>query len=398
MSTFRVVPLLLLVLILSACGGSNNAAPEPTPQPVAVERGTIVTTVSSSGHLQPLRSARLSMAGGDVAELLVAVGDEVTADQPLLTLNSGSLERNVALAEEALRLQESTLAALEAGASNLERSAAQAAVDRAQINLDNLEFNLTEEQADNNSQVLAARAQLAQAKVALQNLTPSESQLNGARSQVEQARLQLENAQAALAAATLRAPFNGRIMATFVEVGEQAAGPMIEIADDSQFELVLNVDEVDMAAVAVGQPATVRVDAFANKPLAAEVVRISPAANSSPTSPLVSYDVVLRLSESELALRSGMSATADITTAEKSNTLLLPNRAIQINRDAGNATVLRWAEGTTQEVTVETGLRNSTQTEILSGIEEGVEVMPSDYTPAEETEPSGFFRGPPGRD
>ena len=93
-----------------------------------------------------------------------------------------------------------------------------------------------------------------------------------------------------------------------------------------------------------------------------------------------------------------MSATADITTAEKSNTLLLPNRAIQINRDAGNATVLRWAEGTTQEVTVETGLRNSTQTEILSGIEEGVEVMPSDYTPAEETEPSGFFRGPPGRD
>lgn len=266
-------------------------------------------------------------------------------------------------------------------------SVSQAAANRdiAQIRLDQLLAGPTE------TEIAAAEATLAQAEAALDQLLrgPSDAQIAAAEVQVEQARIALQRAQNNLEKAALTAPFAGVITAVNINQGEQTSGILIQIVDTNSLEVVLDVDEVDIGSISLGQPATITLESWPNEEIQAEVIAIAPRQKLNQANALVTYEVNLSLGDTDLPVLVGMTANADLITAEKEDVLLVPNRAITANRQAGTYTVNLYKEGAPPEtVEVTIGLRDSQYTEITSGIEEGMELLIGNNLPT-------FNFGPP---
>lgn len=270
------------------------------------------------------------------------------------------------------------------------------AVAVAQRNLAQAQYDLMMAPASAN-QIAAAEASVAQAQANLDKLLrgPSTSQLTSAEVQVENARISLERAQINLANATLVAPFAGVITAVNVQPGELASGILVEMIDNRSLEVVLSVDEVDLSQISVGQETVVTLETWPDEEIAATVATIAPASANETGSSLVTFPVYVSLGATELPIRVGMTANAELELARREGVLLVPNGAIQVDRTTGTYSVIRVqtdAQGVVTYETVEVtiGLRDSAYTEVGSGIEDGDELLIPATTAAE------VFQGPGG--
>jgi RND family efflux transporter MFP subunit len=201
----------------------------------------------------------------------------------------------------------------------------------------------------------------------------SEEKVAVAKAQVEQARIALANAEARLAEATLTAPFDGAVTAVNVAVGEWATGPLVEMVDTDSLEVVLDVDEIDIGAIVIGQQALVTLETWPNHELQGEVVAIAPKGNTQ--AEIVTYQVHLKLDAGDLAIRTGMTANADLITAERDNVILVANRAISVDRDENKYYVYRVEGEDVSKVEVRIGMRDKSYTEITSGVQEGDDLV-----------------------
>jgi len=291
--------------------------------------------------------------------------------------------------DSSLRGAEAQVAQAEAAlaALNDERTAqvaaAEAQVAQAKANL----AKLLEEQT---TQIAAVDAQLAQAKANLERLLDgaSEQQLAIARAKLEQSRIALEDAQDNLEAATLTAPFAGTVTAVHTAVGEYASGVVVELIDTASLRVVLNVDEVDIGSIMVGQPTVVTLESWPDRELAGEVTMIAPKGRN--VGGIVTYEVHLNLDAGDLPILTGMTANADLVTAEKSQVLLVPNRAIIADRQTQEYFVNKVVGTSLEKVPVTIGMRDSAYTEITSGLQAGDRV----YTGEIDTG-FDFMSGPP---
>jgi HlyD family secretion protein len=149
----------------------------------------------------------------------------------------------------------------------------------------------------------------------------------------------------------------------------QPGTPAFRIADDSLYHLSVEVDEVDIAGIKEGQPVKIEVDALPDQPLTGKVQSIAPAAQTTPTGG-VAYKVRIDIDPTDAPLRAGMSATSTIVSSTRENALLVPNRAIQLERETGRTYVERLVNGTPEKVEVKLGLRDDQQAEVREGVEE----------------------------
>lgn len=246
--------------------------------------------------------------------------------------------------------------------------------DAAQAQLDLLQAGPT------SSEIAAARSSLAQAEEQLEQLRrgPAEATRVAAEVGVERARIQQQRAEQNLAEATLVAPFDGVVTAVNVRPGETASGVVVEMVDLNSLEVALDVDEVDIAQVARGEPAAVTLETWPDDPLTGEVTAIVPQPVAG--SDLVVYRVYLSLAETDLPLRAGMTADATLTTGELTDVLLLPSEAIQVDRDRGTYRVQRVTSGpdgaeTVEVVEISVGQRSGGFTQVTGGLEAGDEVL-----------------------
>jgi HlyD family secretion protein len=275
--------------------------------------------------------------------------------------------------DAAVRSAEAQVAQAEARLASLTEektvqiAAAEAQVARAQASLS----ALTEEKT---AQIAAARAQLAQARATLTKLLdgPSEEQLLIAEAQVEQARISLEEAEDNLKSASLLAPFDGTVTAVHVAAGELASGLAVELADTESLEVVLAVDEIDVGAIHVGQPTRVTLETWSDVELTGKVVSIAP--KSTTISGIVAFWVHLSLDAGDLPVLTGMTANADLVTAQRENVLLVSNRAIIADRDANKYYVNKIQGDEIVKTEIVIGLRDNSYTEIVSGLEDGDQV------------------------
>ena len=231
---------------------------------------------------------------------------------------------------------------------------------------------------DRSVQIASARAQLAQAQAKLARLLrgPSDEQIAIARARVEQARIQLEDAKDALEKATLTAPFDGVVTAVYVSVGERANGPAVELVNPMSMQVVLDVDEVDLPQVSVGQETVVTLEAWPDREFKGKVASIAPRAKN--LAGIVTYEVRVDVDWSAAqvpALLSGMTANADLVTARREKVLLLPSQAITLDRESGKYYVNLIADGEVRRVPVTIGMRDATYTEITGGRREGDRVL-----------------------
>jgi HlyD family secretion protein len=263
-------------------------------------------------------------------------------------------------------------------------SSAQAQLDIAQAQLDALLADPTD------SELASAEANLASAQANLNKLLdgPSAAQITTQEARLEQARLSLRQAEENLADATLIAPFDGLITAVNLNVGEQASGVAVQLVDINSYEVILTVDEVDIGAVSIGQPAEVTLEAWPDGVIVAEVVSIAPQAVHGANG-IVSYEVYLALGETDRPLLVGMTADASLVTAQRENVLLVPNQAISANRQTGTYTVNLVNGDVTETVEVTIGLRDEGFTQITSGVSEGDQLLIGNVLPIAEQEGPG---------
>ncbi|MCI0578757.1 MAG: HlyD family efflux transporter periplasmic adaptor subunit, partial [Chloroflexi bacterium] len=159
--------------------------------------------------------------------------------------------------------------------------------------------------------------------------------------------------------------------------GEQVApgAPAVAVVNETGYHIEVNVDEIDIDRVAVGQEVDITLDALPDTTVTGVIADIAPTAIGGGAG-VVTYLVTINIQAEEVPLRPGMTANASIVVDEVDGVLVVPNWAIRLDRETGQAFVNRLqAGGTIEEVVVETGLRNEQFSEVVSGLREGDQVV-----------------------
>jgi HlyD family secretion protein len=238
------------------------------------------------------------------------------------------------------------------------------------------------------AEIASARSTLASAQSTLAELQqePSAAEIASQQASVDKAQLTLEEAQANLDNAVLTAPTDGIVLVVNIEPGERvlddATDAAMTIANTSTYLLKMEVDELDIGQVKLGQRANVSLDAFAEQTFEGAVTDISPSPVSSDSSEesIVTYEVTISLDTEGLSigLLSGMTANAIIETRQLDEVVVVPNRAIQTDQTGGEAVIYVEKldeQGNLMRVEIETGLRSGSVTEVVAGLEAGDQVI-----------------------
>ncbi|MBI4256690.1 efflux RND transporter periplasmic adaptor subunit [Candidatus Uhrbacteria bacterium] len=222
-------------------------------------------------------------------------------------------------------------------------------------------------------------AELAQAQAA-----PRVVDLASYEAEVARVQAAYASAQARLDRAEMRSPIVGDVTDVAIEVGEQVTATSAVITvqtTQEQFEIVADVSESDIAKLAIGQQAEITFDAFgSSQKLVGEVRKIDPAEKLIES--VVYYEVTVSFVQEDqsLALRPGLSADLIFTTDRKEDALTISQRALQSRNGGTFVRVLK--DGQVEERDVTIGLRGDLgRVEILSGLEEGEEIIIRELTP-----------------
>jgi HlyD family secretion protein len=225
--------------------------------------------------------------------------------------------------------------------------------------------------------VAAAQAQrdIAQAQLELLQAGATVAEIAAAEAQVQQAQVAVDSADLALERATLTAPVAGIVGRVDVEPGESVSPqvPAITLVGDSPFTIEADVDEADIGWIAEGQQVKMTFDAFPDQQLTGKVISIAPLA--SVDLGIVSYRVTIERAMTDLPLRAGMTANVEIVQDRREDAILVPNEAIAIDPDSGRKFVEKKTANGTEQIEITTGLATDIYSEVLSGLEEGDQVI-----------------------
>jgi HlyD family secretion protein len=316
---WAVVAVLVVLAGLWWWGGrSSTAKISYTTAPVT--RGNLVVSVSATGTVQPVNEVEVgSELSGTVAAVNVDYNDEVKAGEVLAVINTDKLKAQANSSSATLDLKQAGVG--QAAATVKE---AQQALNRA-ISL--AAKNIASQQDLDTAQATYDRAVAA---------------LASANADVKVAEANLAANQTDLAKATIRSPINGVVLNRNVETGQTVAASLsapilFTIAEDlTRMQLLVDVDEADAGTVAAGQDATFTVAAYPERSFAAKVMQVRYA--SETVDGVVTYKGVLSVDNSDLAIRPGMTATAEIVVSHADHVLLIPNAALRYAPASAGAT------------------------------------------------------------
>jgi HlyD family secretion protein len=279
-----------------------------------IQRGDMTVIVTATGTLKPTNSVDVgSELSGTVKSVEADYNDRVKVGQILVRLDTTKLEATITQSKAALESAQAKV--LQTEATVAETKAKLAQLQKAR--------ELSQGRLSSQQEVDAAEAAFARAK----------ADAASAAAAVSQARAVLDANQTDLAKALIRSPINGIVLNRSIEPGQTVAASftapvLFTLAEDlTQMDLHVNVDEADIGKIREGQKATFTVAAYPNRTFSA---RISQARyGSSTTSGVVTYETILKVSNPDLLLRPGMTATADITVKEINNAVLIPSAALR---------------------------------------------------------------------
>jgi HlyD family secretion protein len=368
----------------------------------ALKRRDLTQIVTASGNIRARRAVDMSSdISAKVSQLLVDEGQDVKQGQELLRLDPAQYQAGVSRAEAALSQAKAT------------EAQQQANLIQARRNLDRF---LALRDRDS---LLVSTQQVDDARTALD---VAQAQVRSATFGVSQAQASLDQSEDQLAKTIIRAPMDGKITRLNVDVGETVIiGTMnnpgsliLTISDLSVIEVVLQVDETDVPEVALGDSATVRIDAFPDRTFTGRVTEIGNSAIRPPSQQTtgqqaaIDFEVVLTLDPTDAPLRPDLSATADIVTATRKDALAVPIIAMAVKEQRADSTladstgmgsgaanadeeteveaankdiegVYVVKDGKVKFTPVKTGIAGQEYFEVLSGLSEGDTVVAGPY-------------------
>ena len=236
------------------------------------------------------------------------------------------------------------------------------------------------------AQVAEARATIAGAQAELARLLqgPGAADIAGRQAAIDKARLTLREQRNSLQQAVLVAPTAGLLLEVSVEPGErvlnEADAPAMRLANTTAYLLKVQVDEIDIGRIQVGQPAQITLDAFAGDELTGTVTDVAPSPAQNDSGGIVTFEVTITVdtTTNTADLLPGMTATAAIETERLAEAVMVPNEAIQIERGPDGSTIFVEKlndDGEPVRVEVELGLRDGDTTQVAAGLEAGDRVV-----------------------
>ena len=334
-----------------------------------------------------LASSRLSGAIDSVNTPLGSIASNVSAAQASLNTANTRTDTNLAKTRTDLATVLTSVTSEQQLASATKSKISQAGTALQTVN-DAVTGSIANAQANIDAAVLRAQqsVQSAQTAVANQPLNIATAQTN-----VDNAATAVQTAQANLDAATLTAPSSGVVASIASAVGENAASPLLVLANTSALVLHGTAGEADVAKLKLGLVANVTVDAVGSGTrMTGRITSLDPVATIQQGVPVYGVDVTIDLPNA--SVRPGMTGTANVIIASRQGVLVVPNLAIRSTSGRRYVQILKDGEAVDTDVTF--GIANDTVTEVTNGLAEGdLVVLPQSRSTA-TARPGGGFGGP----
>ncbi len=282
-------------------------------------KGDLTVIVTATGSVQPTNQVDISSElSGIIREVLVDYNSPVKVGQPLAILDTDRLQATVDSSRARVAAAEASL--LEAEATVEEKR------------LDHIrKKQLAERKVGTERDLESARAAYDRAVAAQAS----------AKAAVASAKADLKLDETNLAKACICSPINGVVLNRVAEPGQTVASSLqapilFTIAEDlREMEVQVDVDEADVGKVKVGQTANFSVDAYPDRKFAARISELY--LGSEVVQNVVTYKAVLTTDNNDLALRPGMTATAEIKVKEVKDALTVPNGALRFTPPVDDA-------------------------------------------------------------
>jgi HlyD family secretion protein len=425
-----VVVLLAIVVGLTIRQSSKNVS---TVQTGKVARQDLATVVSASGEIKPKTYVNVGAnAFGKITHLYVKEGDRVKKGQLLAQIENVQPEADVNANAASLQMAQTDALAAEAGlkTSQADMLRAQADYERNKLDWERAQGLYKDgliSKSDFDSRKNAwstADAGLTQAQA---RVAQAKAQKDSAQRHITQAEATLTHYTDLLKKTTYPAPFDGVVTNLPVREGETVVigiqnaqgSTLMTIANMSVITAEVKVDETDIVNVKLGQPAEVTIDAIPKKVFHGNVSEIgdnaivrssgvSTSQQATASEEAKDFKVVVTLTDAPDGLRPGLSTTAKITTATRSNVLAVPIQALtlrtkdqmdQQNNQPGSVHAAAPSKDAASKpkkaddlqgvfvvrnkkatfVPVSTGITGMTDIEVLDGLKEGDEVITGSY-------------------
>jgi len=435
---------LITIVILSKAVQKKEG--EPVQVGKVERRARLESKVTASGEIRPVKFYNLTAeVPGRVEQIFVSEGDVVKKGQELVRVDPTQSTFAVSAGEASVRVSQSDVAnqqvALQQAENNVNQARANLAgaesdLERTKADLlfSESEYNRYQQLVENGvatkSQFDSAKSRYDQAKAVVAS---QQSRINQLKVLVKDAELGVERSRAALQSSNERvkqgqadlsrqadqlkkttrfSPIDGVVSSLPVRVGEYALAsfsttPLMTVADMSQINAEIKVDETDIADVQVGQKAKVKVDALGEVEIEGEVIEKGASAitrsgqtiaQSANTQEAKDFLVKIKLNPVQQVrdkLRPGMSSTAVITTATMDQVMTVPLQAI-VPREAKDQPVEQPGSGAPKKKEVEgvflfskdgrghftpitTGIKGDQEIEVKSGLNDGDEIIIGPY-------------------
>lgn len=280
----------------------------------AARRGDLTVLVDASGTLEPTNQVDVgSELSGIIRTVAVDFNDPVEAGQVLATLDKDKLEAKVLQSRAGLAAAEAKVLQSRAAAEEAEASLAK-----------------LKKAHELSGGVVPSRSDMDAAEFALRKAAADEK---SAEADVRQCQATLDADETDLKKASILSPIRGIVLSRDVEPGQTVAASLqapvlFTLAEDlTRMELHVDVDEADVGRVREGQEATFTVDAWPDRTFPARITQVRYGAET--TGGVVTYKTILSVDNSDLLLRPGMTATADIVVQKIENAVLVPNAALR---------------------------------------------------------------------
>jgi multidrug efflux pump subunit AcrA (membrane-fusion protein) len=398
-----VAVVVVVVAFLALRGSGNSSATQYTTAP-ATETSMTVAVSGTGNAIAGVSSDVAPNVSGTVTNLSVAIGSTVTPGQVLFNIDApdqdAAVKRAYASYKSAQQGYKSAIA---------QRTSAQQAEEAAENPTSSSPTSPPPPVDENKVKLLEQQLSAACAGVA------------SANANLSSALLAYNQAQDTANQRTVTAPIGGVVTDLNVSEGGSTSGSAasratggtgsssssssssssgssgssgtssssaVVISDLSTMKARVQVNEVDLKNVKVGQKATVGIDAVPDLKMTGKVETIAPVGVS--TNNVVTYDVDISFDVQDARIKPLMTLTADITTQDVPNALTVPNAALKTNSGRAYVEILD-AQGAVQQVYVQTGASNDTVTQITSGLKAGDQVITGTSTGTATTSGGGLF-------
>ncbi|MDX2186189.1 MAG: efflux RND transporter periplasmic adaptor subunit [Opitutaceae bacterium] len=317
-----------VVLLVGIVVAGRKKGPPPTF--VSVEKATIrnlIQVVSATGKIQPETEVKIfSEVAGEITELPFRDGD---------TVKKGDLLASIRPDFYRFQVDQNTaeLASMKAVAAQVRVRLVKAEEDLRRSEA------LFAQKLISDSDITAARAVHAQEVANLESAEANIQRVSG----------QLSQAKDNLAKTRIYAPMDGSITSRTSELGERVVATgqftgteMMRVADLSNMEVRVNINENDIVNVKVGDKARIAIDAFPRRAVEGIVKEIGSAAKTTGMNTqeeVTNFQVKIRIVDKDLPLRPGMSATVDVETKSVENVVSVPLQAVTVRARESNKTV-----------------------------------------------------------